>query len=340
MRSPCSFHRSYRLFATRLRADACECGRDDRRDDHSGSSAASGNVCPVDDSAESFVVGVVVAPDEVPGRLTETRLRPLTSCWLALAVFVSARPRGQIDSYLMCATPRTGSTLLCGLLASAGVAGRPESYFRRQGQQDYAMQWGIARSPEGGFRYLDYVRAALAAGRTDNGVFAARMMWETVEEVLGELGTMNPDLPGRSASLLARAFGHVRFIYLRRDDIVAQAVSLLRAEQTSVWHDPVQATRTEPDHDTQFVFDQIHQRVQMIDQHNSAWQGWFSSVGIEPFPVLYEELAADPVGITHRILDFLGLELPPGRELVVQHRRLADELSTQWIARYQAELLR
>ena len=29
-------------------------------------SAASGNVCPVDDAAESLVVGVVVAPDDVP----------------------------------------------------------------------------------------------------------------------------------------------------------------------------------------------------------------------------------------------------------------------------------
>jgi hypothetical protein len=29
-------------------------------------SAASSNVCPLDDVAESFVVGVVVAPDDVP----------------------------------------------------------------------------------------------------------------------------------------------------------------------------------------------------------------------------------------------------------------------------------
>ena len=31
-----------------------------------GTSAASSNVCPVDDLAEPFVVGVVVAPDDVP----------------------------------------------------------------------------------------------------------------------------------------------------------------------------------------------------------------------------------------------------------------------------------
>jgi hypothetical protein len=34
--------------------------------DRDGSSAASGYVCPVDDAAESFVVGVVITPDDVP----------------------------------------------------------------------------------------------------------------------------------------------------------------------------------------------------------------------------------------------------------------------------------
>ena len=32
-------------------------------------------------------------------------------------------------SYLVCATQRSGSTLLCELLKDTGVAGRPEEYF-------------------------------------------------------------------------------------------------------------------------------------------------------------------------------------------------------------------
>jgi len=35
-----------------------------------------------------------------------------------------------INAYLICGTPRTGSTLLCDLLRATGIAGRPESYFR------------------------------------------------------------------------------------------------------------------------------------------------------------------------------------------------------------------
>ena len=32
-------------------------------------------------------------------------------------------------SYLVCATPRSGSTLVCHALEETGVAGRPEEYF-------------------------------------------------------------------------------------------------------------------------------------------------------------------------------------------------------------------
>jgi LPS sulfotransferase NodH len=75
--------------------------------------------------------------------------------------------RPGFDSYLICATPRTGSTLLCGLLESSGVAGRPASYFNRQGLHDYADDWRIAR-PRLGRIDEAYVRAALAAGKTSN----------------------------------------------------------------------------------------------------------------------------------------------------------------------------
>ena len=34
-----------------------------------------------------------------------------------------------VTSYLVCATPRSGSTLLCEALAVTGVAGRPYEFF-------------------------------------------------------------------------------------------------------------------------------------------------------------------------------------------------------------------
>jgi LPS sulfotransferase NodH len=62
----------------------------------------------------------------------------------------------------------------------------------------------------------------------------------------------------------------------------------------------------------------------MIDQHNSAWRRWFSSAGIEPFEVLYEELAADPAGITHRILDWVSTCLQGGNCAVLAAVKIVD----------------
>ena len=243
-----------------------------------------------------------------------------------------------MDAYLICATPRTGSTLLCGLLESTGVAGHPESYFRQPDEHSRAALWGLAIRADGSFSYSDYVHAALAVGRTVNGVFAARIMWGTLDEVVAKLATFYPELARSDLELLERAFGATRFIYLRRRDVVAQAVSWLRAEQTNVWSAGVRQARHEPERKPRYDFDQIHELVQVIGEHNMAWTEWFASAGVRPYSVEYEDLEADPVGVTRDVLGFLGLELPVGRDILPGHRRQADELNTKWIERYQAEV--
>ena len=246
---------------------------------------------------------------------------------------------GNIDSYLICSTPRTGSTLLCGLMASTTVAGRPESYFRQPDEELWANRWDIVRSSDGVFEYAEFVRAALAAGRTENGVFAARIMWGTMDYLVDRLDTVCPaPAGGGDLGLLNLVFGHTRFVYLHREDVLAQAVSWHRAEQTGVWRQTDQEEPKQPEQEPDFDFDQICKFVQMIGEHNSAWRTWFSSVGVQPHMVRYEDLDAEPVGVAREVLDFLGLRLPPGRLIKTRHRRLADELNTQWIERYRAEM--
>ena len=244
---------------------------------------------------------------------------------------------GQIDSYLICATPRTGSTLLCGLLASTGVAGQPESYFRQPDEQLWAARWDIARSTDGVVEYSEFVRAALAAGRTENGVFAARIIWGTLDHLVDRLATVYPAPASGDLDLLELVFGNTGFVYLHRDDVLAQAVSWHRAEQTGVWHQTDREEPTRPEQEPRFDFDQIRKLVQTIEAHNSAWRAWFASVGIQPHEVRYEDLDADPVGVASEILDFLGPELPPERLIKTSHGRMADEVNAQWIDRYRAE---
>ena len=206
-----------------------------------------------------------------------------------------------IDSYLLCATPRSGSTLLCGLLTSSGVAGRPASYFNRRGLHDYAVEWQVTRPRDG--RIDDaYVRAALAAGRTANGVFGGRIMAETLPELIGDLGA------GSAVSdveLLSAHFGRLGFVHLRRRDVVGQAVSWAKARQTRFWHpgEAVQPGGQPPHYDKEL----IGRLVTAIEKGEAEWARWFAANGIVPHEVVYEEPSADPLRTAHGVLDHLGL---------------------------------
>jgi len=171
-------------------------------------------------------------------------------------------------------------------------------------------------------------------------VFGAKLMWGTLDELVVKLGRVFPDLAGDDAGLLGRAFGRTGFVFLRRADVVAQAVSWLRAEQTGTWYvggngeiGGSAAAGGPPSFDA----GRISRLVRVIGEHNTAWEAWFASAGIRPHRVSYEELDADIARVTLGILDFLGLNAPDERVILPRHERQADELNARWIERYRLE---
>src|SRR3954447_746678 len=97
-------------------------------------------------------------------------------------------------TYLVCATPRSGSTLLCEVLGANGIAGRPAEYFedlRATGLPRQARQYFngfdnpivdqlppvIPGEPEPPGRFEAELAEVLRQGTTPNGVFAAKLMW-------------------------------------------------------------------------------------------------------------------------------------------------------------------
>ena len=167
-------------------------------------------------------------------------------------------------SYLLCATPRTGSTLLCSLLASTGVAGRPESYFREPDERVWAARFGVPVAGDGSFDYRAFAAGAAQAGSTHNGVFAARIMWGTMHLVVDGLradGTVETDL-----GILTDTFGPLRMVHLHRDDVVGQATSWARAEQTGYWQ-----SGDVPSREPAIDLDQVDGLVRTIEGHNAAW---------------------------------------------------------------------
>jgi LPS sulfotransferase NodH len=231
----------------------------------------------------------------------------------------------------VCGTPRTGSTYLCDLLASTGVAGYPASYFREPDQQDWARRWGVPVAGDGSFDYRSLVRGALRAGASANGVFAARVMWGTLELIVQ--GLAGPAPSRADVDVLSDAFGPLLFVHLRREDVVGQAVSWARAEQTGYWQ-PGDTAQASPHLDT----GQVDELVRTIREHDAAWSAWFSRQRVQPHVVTYEDLIADPGRTVTAILDRLGVEAPAGWLPRSAHGRQADEVNREWVRRYRQAL--
>lgn len=237
------------------------------------------------------------------------------------------------DAYMICATPRTGSTLLCSLLKSSGVAGRPASYFNRHGLHNYARSWELARPRDA--RIDDaYVEAAMAAGTTPNGVFAVRIMAETMPELIADLAVAGGRTDTSELELLRHRFGRLRFVHLSRRDVIGQAVSWAKSLQTHFWHpdEEVLPGGREPQYDEE----QISGLVTAIGQGEQQWRRWFAANDITPYEVVYEDLAVDPPAVAQGILDHLGLTLPADRRLEVGYRKQADDVNADWTARFRA----
>ncbi|MGH2511744.1 MAG: Stf0 family sulfotransferase, partial [Candidatus Limnocylindrales bacterium] len=166
-----------------------------------------------------------------------------------------------------------------------------------------------------------------------NGVFGVRIMAETMPELIGDL-TVDSESTVTDVDLLNGHFGRLEFVHLRRRDVVAQAVSWAKALQTRYWHpgEAVQPGGQDPHCDEEL----IGRLVAAIEKFETDWARWFAAHSIAPHEVVYEELAADPLGTAQRMLDHLGLDLPTGRQLVIGHRRQADHVNADWAAKFRA----
>lgn len=241
-------------------------------------------------------------------------------------------------SLLVCATPRSGSTLLCALLDGTGVAGRPQEFFERLAHS------GLPRQPREYFERVedpkllellaptdpgrpdpgDPIPQALAEGTTENGVFAAKLMWTHLLDLAERLGQP------ADAALLREHFPDPRYVHVTRRDKIAQAVSLWRAVQTRAWR----AGEVTENGNAVYHAGAIGYLAGQLSDHDDAWRTWFSANRIEPLRIVYEELAADTSGVTSEVLDHLGVgpaEIPDP-----PLRRQGDDRSERWVERYRA----
>lgn len=260
-------------------------------------------------------------------------------------------------SYLVCATPRSGSTLLCELLKDTDVAGRPEEFFEariKTGLPPHPGDFltnlprtgvGIRDDPTpprapghssliGLAGYQEHLERTFRLGTTSNGVFGSKLMWSHLADMRAFLEQLPAYAGLATFDLLQKLFDEPRYVWVTRRDKVRQAVSLWRALQSRSWrleHGDGDGRPVE----LLYRFEGIDHLVRLLTSEDAAWGEFFALNRIDVLAISYEDhLEVDAASAVQAALDHIGVSAPDGWTPGETMQRQADALSEEWVATY------
>lgn len=205
---------------------------------------------------------------------------------------------------------RTGSHVLCHYLGETRLFGRPGEYFNRHGRgEDYP------RHPR------SQLKIAKQRSTSADGVFCFNIDPHYFDRVAPHLD-MERDLPNR------------HFINLEREDLLGQAISLVRARQTGQWSTEDKAFNAE----LLYRPDDIATAMRDLSLRRERWNLYYARNGIRPLRLTFEEVVRDPIEVVSRVCRHSGIDwtlsdLPPPPS----YRRQSDHVSAEWRARFLQE---
>lgn len=243
-------------------------------------------------------------------------------------------------TYLILATPRSGSTLLGQGLQATGLAGDPKEFFGHK-MPFWMERW---QTPT----LTAYAERLIQSRATPNGVFGAKLLYGQLQH-LEEIARSDPAFSALSLpEVLNRLFPNLHFLWATRDDKLRQAISWFKARQTGVWgqaegNDDVKLGRAwrlgdEPlqPGELAFDYDGIAELLAQAEQEDAAIASFFANAGVTPYRVVYEEFSPNFGERVLDILHWMGIEPPPDLELAKPRTvRLADDRTDEWVARFQ-----
>ena len=242
------------------------------------------------------------------------------------------------NAYIVCATPRSGSGLLCRALTATGVLGRPSEFFSRAAVHHYLGEWGArhrtstVRAPvaKPGFGYLDRVRLEASTG----GVLALKVHWYQIEWCMAAglfsniLDVYSPDISPK-------------VIYLYREDKLSQAVSTVIADATRVYyHKPGEPARPSTWFDTEDIrapiynFERIKSVIADVERHEKMWSEFFVRHNFAVEIISYEDLCAEYKETIRKAIGHLSpgwIAAVPPPQLIKQTTALNEEFKLRYI---------
>jgi LPS sulfotransferase NodH len=229
---------------------------------------------------------------------------------------------------MICATPRSGSTLLCEALRNTGLAGNPDEYFGPMHVKRWNEEWKTKSE-------IEYLEKVIEQGRGENGVWGMKVMRLYWQNLINDLQRAVSSTEMPDTELLNVCFPNLRYIWITRRDKVRQAISWLKFVQGSAWY--WEDKKPQELEGLEFKPDIIRGFITQAAIHESAWQEFFRELDVQPYIVMYEDFVNTYEETAKDILKYL--EIPYQENLKISQRRIkkqADALTDEWVQKYLA----
>ena len=182
---------------------------------------------------------------------------------------------GISDKYVIAMTARSGSTWLAHLLQSTGVCGNPKELFNAE-----ALAVDKMKPRPGDF---SEIFAHQVSKYSSDGAFGFETNFERFNHLL--------DLVDFESVFLDQG---TRFVYLTRTDLLSQAISVLSALRTGVWHRFLKRSGNEQSACGELDEQTLWHWILSFVQEERRWETFFNRHQIMPLKVTYEELVTNP----------------------------------------------
>lgn len=204
---------------------------------------------------------------------------------------------------ILAATPRSGSSFLAHAMISTGLLGITDEYFNFEHlERAYGLHEDV----------LSACELAASRGASENGVVSFKLFPP-------QLDRMSRDIE------LTQWFPNPTWIWLKRRDVLGQAISYSIAHQTKSWNS-LDERQSAPE----FSFREIRRRMHDVILANSAWEAYFAEKGINPLIYWYEDIEKATLPVLREIAERLAIDSNEMREPEIPIKIQRTELNEQW----------
>lgn len=220
----------------------------------------------------------------------------------------------------LCFSNRCGSTLVAAEASSLGFCGKPNShlnyeFFNSDFVIEYCENNGIST-------FQRYVEAVHEEFRSPLNIFFTK-------------GSLDQLIWLKRCGVIGTALPVYQYLRVIRRDLVAQAVSLVIAEQTGRW-----TIMHEPSSDIlSYDHQKIANAVSYIAKITADTDVYFSLLGMQPTYFVYEEILPDLTQVGEKLQGLTGINALPRGPRTLEVERQSQRVNLEWAQRFRDEVI-